>query len=399
MSNFLVFGSHPRLSLAEITALRPNAEISAVCGKAVLINDPAWDGPVLMNLLGGTVKLGVIAAEMPWQDFSAARAAEILAPRLRGKRIDFGWTVYGGAAAAQKKLSAQAIAFKKELRARSLASRWVTGKNNDEITPAAVAKLKLTTEGLDVCLLVHGTQVALGYTSEVQDADAWSLRDYGRPARDELNGMLPPKLARIMVNLARVPDGGTLLDPFCGGGTILMEAALASQAKLIIGSDIAAKQIADTQKNIAWLLKEKILRPDDAARFALHVQDVRRTAQHLKAHGVDRVVTEGYLGPPLKGNETKHDLEKSASAISDLWRDSLRALLPTLAPQAELVCIWPGFLNREAHAFVNLEPELQGLGYALVPFFPQEKKTENLIYKRPDQRVSRRLVKMRPLSP
>lgn len=36
---------------------------------------------------------------------------------------------------------------------------------------------------------------------------------------------LHPKLARALVNLARVPMGGTLLDPFCGTGGILLEAA------------------------------------------------------------------------------------------------------------------------------------------------------------------------------
>ncbi len=33
---------------------------------------------------------------------------------------------------------------------------------------------------------------------------------------------LHPKLARALVNLARVPMGGVLLDPFCGTGGILL---------------------------------------------------------------------------------------------------------------------------------------------------------------------------------
>ncbi|MGI0147932.1 MAG: methyltransferase domain-containing protein, partial [Thermoplasmata archaeon] len=36
---------------------------------------------------------------------------------------------------------------------------------------------------------------------------------------------LHPKFARALVNLARVPMGGTVLDPFCGTGGILLEAA------------------------------------------------------------------------------------------------------------------------------------------------------------------------------
>src|SRR5207245_1715269 len=36
---------------------------------------------------------------------------------------------------------------------------------------------------------------------------------------------LHPKFARALVNLARVPMAGTVLDPFCGTGGVLLEAA------------------------------------------------------------------------------------------------------------------------------------------------------------------------------
>ncbi len=44
-----------------------------------------------------------------------------------------------------------------------------------------------------------------------------------RPFR--LPSTLKPKEARVVVNLARVPPGGTLLDPFAGSGAILLEAS------------------------------------------------------------------------------------------------------------------------------------------------------------------------------
>ena len=39
-------------------------------------------------------------------------------------------------------------------------------------------------------------------------------------------GVMMPRMARAIVNLARVPAGGVLLDPFCGTGGILLEASL-----------------------------------------------------------------------------------------------------------------------------------------------------------------------------
>jgi len=85
--------------------------------------------------------------------------------------------------------------------------------------------------------------------------------------------MLPPKLAQIIVNLATgpLPDdkmssicdipadqiipqphlGQTLLDPFCGTGVLLQEAALMGYN--VYGSDLEARMVDYTAQNLAWL--------------------------------------------------------------------------------------------------------------------------------------------------
>ena len=56
----------------------------------------------------------------------------------------------------------------------------------------------------------------------VQDIDAYSKRDQTRPARDAKVGMLPPKLAQILINLCGpLKPGSVVLDPFCGTGVVL----------------------------------------------------------------------------------------------------------------------------------------------------------------------------------
>lgn len=59
---------------------------------------------------------------------------------------------------------------------------------------------------------------------------------------------LHPRHARALVNLTRVKAGETFLDPFCGTGGILLEAALLG-AK-VIGSDISADMIAGCEENM-----------------------------------------------------------------------------------------------------------------------------------------------------
>ena len=60
-----------------------------------------------------------------------------------------------------------------------------------------------------------------------------------------------PKFARAMVNLARVRPGMTVLDPFCGTGGILIEAALLGLRP--VGSDIDPRMVQGSRKNLANL--------------------------------------------------------------------------------------------------------------------------------------------------
>ncbi len=57
-----------------------------------------------------------------------------------------------------------------------------------------------------------------------------------------------PRLARAMVNLARVPRGARILDPFCGTGSILIEAGLLGMR--IYGSDIDERMIEASRINL-----------------------------------------------------------------------------------------------------------------------------------------------------
>ncbi len=419
MRHFLIFGTHPRLSLAEFRSVKPQTISPLLIGNAAIVEDHKWDGKELMRKLGGTVKLGDIIATIPTSELEGELLTSHFTPLLtvpqgggqgggvrsvsrgwvRGGVLNFGLTVFGS-----KAFSKLPIAFKRALKSRSIASRWVTGKEGTEISPAAVAKLKLTTDGIDFCIFIEKDLVHIGKTTHVQDADAWSLRDYGRPSRDAIAGMLPPKLARMMVNLVSLPltkgEGmeGVVLDPFCGSGTILMEAALATDAVRIIGSDRDAEQISDTRNNIRWLVTNNILNSNDEQRIETFVSDVRELSRHLTASSINCVVTEGMLGPPLNGNESRATLERNAKKIIELWIATLTALKPLLTSQARVVGIWPAFKTTGGVARVDLEPHLASLGYQLGdPFEDWDVPTGPLLYHRIGQKVMRRIVLLRPI--
>lgn len=59
-----------------------------------------------------------------------------------------------------------------------------------------------------------------------------------------------PENARLMVNLSRAPISGVFLDPFCGAGGILIEAAFISE--YCIGLDIDPKMIKGCKQNVKY---------------------------------------------------------------------------------------------------------------------------------------------------
>ncbi len=396
MKHFLQAGSHPDLSLAEAEAVL-GQRIEHRSGPMLFVDTADFDGFLLQTRLAGTVKLGDVLFESDTsKDVSvlAQKIADQIDVRPRAERVLFGLTTIGTPKlkALLKKLP---IELKRVLQDRGRSVRWVTG-DKGEISPAAVAKLKLTTEGYDFVIGESDGRIVVGLTTHVQDADAWSLRDYGRPFRDAKTGMLPPKLARMMINVAThnaqsITSGATryalrstrILDPFCGGGTVLMEAALLFPHASLVGSDIDAKQIAGTKRNLEWLAGQDMLPRSRVEETKLIVSPAQELASHLR-EPFDAIVTEGYLGEPLRGNEPKGFLLKNKEAVERVWEETLPVLSGLLKPGARLVCVWPEY--RSAHGNVQTDAhsaaEAAGLNV----------ERNDLKYGRPDQHLIRRIV-------
>ncbi len=76
------------------------------------------------------------------------------------------------------------------------------------------------------------------------------------------------KLARCMVNLAHARSGETVLDPFCGTGTTIIEAAMIGCRA--IGVDVQRRMAKGTQKNLEkFSLKAEGIVVADACKLPL----------------------------------------------------------------------------------------------------------------------------------
>ncbi|MCC7523020.1 hypothetical protein IT407_04475 [Candidatus Uhrbacteria bacterium] len=378
MKHFLVFGTHPDLSLAEAKAVLGDIQ-PILSGPGAICAVQDWDGAVLQNRLAGTIKLGDIIFSIPVTQLTAVQLADFIDQHPRADRILFGLTVHGGSPTKRKTLKNLPIQLKRELQSRGKSVRWITGEKG-EIAGAAISKMHLDTEGYDLNVFIHGDDASVGMTTHVQNIDAWSERDFGRPFRDAKTGMLPPKLARIMLNLSR--PHGVLLDPFCGGGTVLMEAGMLFPELKLIGSDIDAKQVAGAMRNNEWLVAHNFLRTEDLARTQWIVSPVQKIDSHIH-ESINTIVTEGYLGKPLNGHETQLQLDQNKRDVEAVWNDSLPILSELQPAGSRLVCIWPSMKSAHGVAHVNCLPKAEASGYVLLAEYG---------YARPDQNIRRNII-------
>ncbi|MFA7601156.1 MAG: methyltransferase domain-containing protein [Patescibacteria group bacterium] len=397
---FFVLGSNPELSLAELSTLFPENKWQRIASVVFSDFSEELNCTDLMNSLGGTIKIGEYLTDFSLANrhaLSEFTKKEIIKNarenNLNGK-FNFGFSFYGS-----RKLPGDffklALAVKKDLKNFDISSRIVTSREQI-LSSVVVEQNGLVDGGLELCFFVDKNKVFIGRTSTVQPFKDLSKRDFGRPNRDDHSGMIPPKLAQIMVNLARGGDADfkekKILDPFCGSGTILMEAYL-MDFKNIIGSDLSDKAINDSISNIDWIIdfNEKKSIESCSKNIDIFQSDVLDLDKSLDKNSIDYIVCEPYLGPQ-RGFK---DFNEVVKELNDLYSGALNVFYKILKTGGRIVMIWPQF--RANNKTWKLEPNVSNFKMIPALIFNESNNEEksqrkNLVYGREDQKVWREIV-------
>ena len=379
-------GMNAELSRAEIASQYP-AGTATLVGGIVLIEQEA--APTLARLTGCT-KIAALAFSCPVKELKAERLVHWMAETPRGDgKLTFAVSFFGDGIPDKHRFPLETKRLLKESTQRSI--RWFADPEG-QTSPAAVHKLDLIREGYDVTVIGRQGMAHVFVTTEVQDPNLWTKIDIERPRRNAKNGMLPPKLAEMLVHLAG-PGHATFLDPFCGSGTLL-EAAARSGIETVYGSDISPRIIDDAKQNLAWAQAERLV--PEASDIRLRVADATEPTG-LDAGSIDAIVTEGYLGTPLQGNEPRAFLEEERAVVETLWQRSLARWTDVLATDGVVIAIWPDYRTATASVRVDLDSEtLAACGFRREPFaLAGGEVRDELLYARPEQSVRRRIVKLR----
>lgn len=391
MKYFFILGSNPSLSLAELYQVFRFQEKDLVflSQDVLLVNvREKIDSQEEIRKLGGTIKIGQVVSSAKKHPEKILEIAKPLLGKQEGK-LKFGFSFYG-----QGKLNLKVLGMetKKFLKEQGQSCRWVTSKER-VLSSVVVEQNKLTSKGLEIVLIEKGGDVFVGQTEAAQPFKSLSARDYGRPARDDHSGMLPPKLAMIMLNLAMGKkediEIAAILDPFCGSGTVLQEAFVLG-ARNLHGSDISDKAVLDSKKNLDWILRK--LQITNYKLQITHLSATELSKEH-KNSSIDYIATEPYLGP----QRGRIEFSKTVSALNKLYSSAIQEFEKILKPGGRVAMIWPQFVS-EKKVF-TLAPKLRSFQIVrTLPLFLQDKKIaqeskrKTIVYGRKGQRVWREIV-------
>lgn len=392
MKYVAIAGRQPLISLAEIQALYDKA--ARLVGKKLVFFEINEDGEENIspdvNRLGGSLKLG------KFFDTDFSKLAKFLATAHPEGKITLGISDFS----KQKKsglAKQKSMELKRNLARMGRSARVITS-NEPEISSATAHHNQLGEKAgcFEIFLIDREIYLSLG----TQNITAYTERDQARPARDAKVGMLPPKLAQILINLCgKLPEEARVLDPFCGTGVVLQEAAIMGYVPY--GTDLNERMVEYSKKNLSWLFNEH-----NQKRFKILPDLIQKKDQILNAISVgdatsftwegeiDAVAFEGYLGAPMSKPPVDIKFKTEKAKCREIAIGFLKNITPQIKSGTPVVMALPAWLRENGkYAGLNILDEIQEMGYNFEKF--QDLSQSDLLYYREGQIVARKIIVIR----
>ncbi len=420
-----ILGRQPAIGMAELECLYGSEAVRWFSDTTAVVTAPSFD----FERLGGSQKAGLVVSELAgdWrrvsQDIVRAYSA---AWQGRNGKITLGISAYGFRITARD-VQKTGITLKQKLKASGTSLRLIP--NVEPALNTATShhnKLGLSDNHIELLIVrASSGKVIVAESVGAQNITALAARDQARPKTDAFVGMLPPKLARMMVNMAigsfiptpfaddtsrilpvsltlspndsvavgtkdktdvdHLNSGFRILDPFCGTGVVLQEAALLrSQA---YGTDLSEKMVDYSRQNLTWLCETYRL-PADI------VIDQGDAMTHRWQAPITAVVAETYLGQPFSAPPSSAKLVEVRGNCNHIISEFLKNIAPQLASGTPLCVAVPAWRDASGHVthlpFIHA---LSKLGYTQVPLTTV--RHDQLLYYRETQVVARELLVLR----
>lgn len=381
-----MLGRQPALGMAELE--RTFGDVRWFSHDTALVNTDSLD----IERLGGSVRAGRVIAELEGTDWRKTSMELVSTYYAKWSKIDgkitLGISVYGFKV-SPRDIQRTGLILKSRLKGNGVSLRLIP--NEQAVLSTATShhnKLGLSPNKVELLIIRgHNGKAIIAESTGSQNITALAKRDQERPARDAFVGMLPPKLAQIMINLADAGNTETkdrvVLDPFCGTGVLLQEAALLGYS--VYGTDLSEKMVDYSQRNLEWLLSKF---KHSSPKIEIHHGDAMTTKWHQP---IDIVAAETYLGQPFSAPPSPKKLVEVRGNCDHIISTFLKNIGRQLQPGTPLCIAVPAWRAAdESVTHLPLIKNLDELGYKQKAFKNIDAK--DLLYFRPDQVVARELL-------
>jgi tRNA G10 N-methylase Trm11 len=393
-TELFISGKNWKLSLSELAsylkAKEIKFEVQFFSKEFFAINVEETLGASVIEDLGGTIKIGEVKAKFLTQivkeafhernkqaqsQITASLASSGIVNEMvkSAEKVLFGVSVY----CTEKTLRPLSggiqrfvgSALKDELAGFDKKSKFM-GFSKDrrfaQLSHVEVLKKNLVENKEEVLLCIGKQETWVATTVGVHNPFEFQKRDIYKPIQRKIFA-IPPRLARIMVNLSACKPGKVLLDPFCGVGTILQEALL-ERAK-VVGVDVNPWCVKAAAENLEWIKREYEL---EDVEFRVVQGDVGRLAQKVGQETVDCIVTEPDLGPALKQVPTGPYALKIIQKLEPLYFGFVEEAYRVLQKGGRLVLVTPYIVTRSGQSVtMPIGEKLESLGFRRIQPFSE----------------------------
>jgi precorrin-6B methylase 2 len=197
----------------------------------------------------------------------------------------------------------------------------------------------ISREALDIVAFPYHGGFALGPTAWVPDSASMRQRGTRRPVPHS-DIALSPRLARVLLNLAGLQRRQTVLDPFCGSGTILVEAR--GMSLRCLGLDSSASRVQEARENLRWSTGGI---SDEG--YDVRKGDARELTRMLRGSKVDAIVTEPLLLPRLDARPRISTAKALIDQAGEVYSDALASMADSIQPGGRIVIVLPVILTME----------------------------------------------------
>ena len=383
-----ILGRQPEISLAELEKVFGDKNIRLASDEAVIINQSKTPD---ISQLGGSIKIGRIIDEISFNKDWNKSIKYLVDYYIKewgeaDHKITLGLSLYGEDR-SERDIQKIGILIKQGLKKKNISLRLIPNKT--KALSSAVShhnKLGLSLNKVELIILrAKSNEIIVAQSIGAQNITAYAKRDQGRPKRDAFVGMLPPKLAQIMINLAigntKNKTKKAILDPFCGTGVLLQEAALMGFD--VIGTDISQKMIDYSEENLKWLEKKYDINISKSLNIG-DATEIRWTKT------IDAVISETYLGQPFSAppsDDKLNEIKRNCSRIILNFLQNLHSQIESGTP----ICIAvPAWINKDGKLIrLQVDSSINNMGYKMDRF---KNISKPLIYRRENQIVARELL-------